>query len=66
MEPDMAPCDMEPFDPDMDPFDIEPPDAACARAEPATPKLINNAKPAIFPKVFIVLLLVKAAAPCRA
>src|SRR5579859_7883239 len=62
MEPDMAPCDMESDDPlDMDPFDMAPPDADCASAEPATPKLMNRAKAAVFPKFFIALLLNKAA-----
>src|SRR5690242_6152143 len=51
----MEPLDIEPFD--IEPLDIEPLDAAWASAEPAMPKLINRAKAAVLPKVFIVSLL---------
>jgi len=68
MDPDIALCDMEPdIEPlaaglsDMAPLDMEPPDWDCANAEPATPKLMNRARAAVFPKVFMVLSSKRAA-----
>src|SRR6184192_647295 len=60
---DMAPLDIEPLAIapsdlallDIAPLDMAPPDAACASAEPATPKLMNRARAAVFPKFFIGL-----------
>src|SRR5258706_16074921 len=56
----MAPFDIDPFD--VEPLDMEPPDADCAIAAPATPKLMNRARAAVFPKIFICFLLKKSRA----